>query len=115
MFKFSIFILLLVAAEFISGNDEAQVNKILPLKTLKEKIMNYMLKDLNGCGNGAQKILENLSPVALFKPDESCKLTCNEDGLDYSGEHKYSGGAVVCCCSEQKTLTLTQDEGEPTN
>lgn len=84
-------------------NEQEGTEKGSTLAGIKEKFMKYMLKDLKGCEN-VQKTLENLPPSVLRQPSEACIEACKEENLDFSGDYKYSGSAVLCCCNT-KSLT----------
>lgn len=82
-----------------SGEVE-EPEKSSKLDKLKTILMNYMLEDLKGCEN-VQKVVENLTPIAIWQPNQACIEACKEDNLNFSGNHKYSGSAVICCCDNK--------------
>lgn len=84
-------------------NEQEGTEKGSTLAGIKEKFINYMLKDLKSCEN-VQKTLENLPPSVLRQPSEACIDACKEENLDFLDDYKYSGSAVLCCCSN-KSLT----------
>lgn len=100
--------LLFVASEI------KEVEKSSISDKLKALLMNYMLEDLKGCEN-VQKLVENLVPFAMRNPSEACIEACKEDNLKFSGNHKYSGSAVICCCNDKSFAVEGLQDNEKDN
>lgn len=97
MLKSFIFSLALVAVCLLSVSNKQQAEA-----GLLDMLQDYMEKDLAGCVGEQRELKDFESLIELRNPEPKCKAKCEHEELSYtSGDYKYSGSSVLCCCKKQ--------------
>lgn len=70
-----------------------------------DRIMNYMIADLEGC-KAVQKEIKDLDWGQLNMGNELCKTKCESEGFTHKyNDYKHMGTSIYCCCQSRKATT----------